>query len=151
MKEISSKEGFKEVLYGQRVNKESVYYSALFGAASVTALVLLIIAYAQRNTDLKIYSYVLLPVFMLCTAIAVRYTIMCKDRIYVKDGTLTVKGFFVNRSFEIESIERLTTTSLGDGKPTRVKIVYGKESYRYSLWNFSNEDAVRLKKITSRR
>ena len=150
MKENSSKEGFKEVLYGQRVNKESVYYSALFGAASITSLVLLIIAYAQRNTDLKIYSYVLLPMFILCTATAVRYTLMCKDRIYVKDGVLTVKSFFVNRHFEIGRIEKVTAVSPDDGKPTTVKIIYGNQSYRYSLVNFGKEDISRLKKITSK-
>ena len=150
MKDISSIEKSKDVVYGLGVNKESVYYTALFGAASLTALVLLIISYAQRNTALKIYAWILLPIFAICTVIAARYSFQSKNKIYAQSGVLVIKGFFATKKFEIAKIEKLTAATNNKNGVTTVNVFYAGRTYNYKLKSMTKEEIAHLRRATSK-
>lgn len=150
MKDISSIEKSKNVIKGLEINRESVYYTALFGVASLVSLVLLIVSYVQRNTGLKIYSWILLPVFAVCTLVAARYAFVSKSRIYTKCGVLVIKSFFVTRHFEIAKIEKLTAAKFGENDLASVNITYGEKSFKYTFKGCSKEEINELRRITSR-
>lgn len=149
MKDISSIEKSKDVITGFGVNKESVYYICLFGAASITSLVLLIISYIQRNSGLKIYSWILLPVFIICTAIAARYTFVSKNKIYVQNGVLVIKSFFITRKFEIEKIKKLTSATNNKDGITIINITYGTKTVNYKYKSITKEEVAHLRHATS--
>lgn len=150
MKDISSIEKSKDVIKGLEINRESVYYTALFGAASVVSLVLLIISYVQRNAGLKIYSWILLPIFLIGTLAAARYAFVSKNRIYTKCGVLVIKSFFITRHFEIAKIEKLTAAKFGDKGLASVNITYGEKSFKYTFKDCSKEEINELRRLTSR-
>ena len=150
MKDISSIEKSKDVVYGLGVNRESLYYTALFGAASVTALVLLFISYAQKNTALKIYAWILLPIFAICTAIAARYAFASKNKIYAHDGVLVIKSFFITRKFEIAKIEKLTAATNNKSGVTTVNVFFGGRNYNYKLRSMTKEEIAHLRRATSK-
>lgn len=150
MKDISSIEKSKDVISGLHVSKEGLYYIALFGAASITAAVLLIIAYVQHNSPLKIYSFVLLPLFLILTAVAARFTYVTKNRVYVKDGTLVIKSFFLTRKLKTEKIDKLTAAKNGETEITSVNITYCTKTYKYKFKNFTKEDISHLRRVTSK-
>ncbi|MBQ7344007.1 MAG: hypothetical protein IJW53_04500 [Clostridia bacterium] len=150
MKDISSIERSKDVVYGLGVNRESVYYSILFGAASITALVLLIISYAQKNTALKIYAWILLPIFLVCTVIAARYAFASKNKIYAQCGVLVIKSFFITRKFKIASIEKISAATNNKSGVTTVNVFYDKRTYNYKLKSMTKEEIAHLRRVTSR-
>ena len=150
MKDISSIEKSKDVVYGLGVNKESVYYTALFGAASLTALVLLIISYAQRNTALKIYAWILLPIFAICTVIAARYSFASWNKIYAHCGVLVFKSFFITRKFEIAKIEKLTAATNNKDGVTTVNVCYGDRTFNYKFKSMTKEEIAHLRRATSK-
>ena len=150
MKDISSIEKSKDVVLGLCINRESVYYSALFGTASLTALVLLIISYAQRNAGLKIYSWILLPVFVICTAIAARYAFVSKNKIYAQCGTLVIKSFFVTRKYEIAKIDKLTAATNNKDGVTSVNVIYGRSTHNYKYKSITKEEIAHLRRVTSK-
>ena len=150
MKDISSIEKSKDVVYGLGVNRESIYYTALFGAASLTALVLLIISYAQKNTALKIYAWVLLPVFAICTVIAARYSIQSKNKVYAQCGVLVIKSFFATRKFEIMKIEKLTAATNNKDGVTTVNVCYGGRTFNYKFKSMTKEEIAHLRRVISK-
>lgn len=150
MKDISSIEKSKDIVYGLSVNRESLYYTALFGAASITALVLLIISYAQKNTALKIYAWILLPVFALCTLIATRYSFASKNKIYAQRGILVIKSFFITRKFEILKIEKISAATNNKNGVTAVNVFYGGKTYNYKLKSMTKEEIAHLRRVTSK-
>jgi hypothetical protein len=150
MKDISSIEKSKDVVYGLGVNRESIYYTALFGAASLTALVLLIISYAQKNTALKIYAWVLLPIFAICTVIAARYSFQSKNKVYVQCGVLVIKSFFITRKFEIMKIEKLTAATNNKDGVTTVNICYGGRTFNYKFKSMTKEEIAHLRRVISK-
>ena len=150
MKDISKIKKSKDVITGHSINKESVYYICLFGAAVITALILLIIAYIQRNSGLKIYSWILLPFFSLCTAIAARYTYVGKSKIYVLDGVLVIKSFFATRKFRIEKIEKLTSATNNKDGVTALNIGYKGKVINYKFKTITKEEIAHLRHATSK-
>ena len=150
MKDISSIEKSKDVITGLGVNKESAYYTALFSLASITAMVLMIISYVQKNTGLKIYSWILLPIFIICTAIAARYTFVSKNTIYVQCGILAVKSFFITRKFEIGKIEKITAATNNKNGISTVNVIYGGKTFNYEYKSMTKEEIAHLRRATSK-
>ena len=150
MKNIFKSNTSKEVIKDYGINKESVYYVCLFGAASITALVLLIIAYAQRNSGLKIYSWILLPVFILSTVMAARYAYTFKDKIYVADDALLVKCFLATKRYEIDKIDRLTAATNNTDGITSINVCYENTVTNYKLTSMSKEEIAHLRRATSK-
>jgi hypothetical protein len=150
MKDISSIEKSKDVVYGLGVNRESLYYTALFGVASVTALVLLITSYAQKNTALKIYAWILLPIFAIFTLIAARYSFVSKNKIYAQCGVLVIKSFFITRKFEILKIEKISAATNNKNGVTAVNVFYGGKTYNYKLKSMTKEEIAHLRRVTSK-
>lgn len=150
MKDISSMEKSKEVISGLRANRESLYYTILFGAASIVAVVLLIVAFVQKNSPLKVYTYIMLPVFALATTAAARYTFVSKDRIYTKCGVLVIKSFFITRRFKIENIDRLTAATNNKDNVTTVNVVVGDRTASYKFKNMSKEEIAHLRRATQK-
>ena len=150
MKNIFKSNTSKEVIKDYGINKESIYYVCLFGAASITALVLLIIAYAQRNSGLKIYSWILLPVFILSTVMAARYAYTFKDKIYVADDALFVKCFLATKRYEIDKIERLTAATNNTDGITSINVCYENTVTNYKLTSMSKEEIAHLRRATSK-
>lgn len=151
MKDNREKENTKDVIAGLRVNRESIYYTSLFGAAFIVSLVLLCIAISQHNKALTIYASVLVPVFLISTLIAVRFTCFTKNRIHIKDGTLVIKTFFTTRKFSIKEIKKITFPHSEGDYVTLVNITYYGKTFRYNFKNLKKEDAMRLKHMASKK
>ena len=151
MKDIKKKENTKEVITGLRISRESIYYTALFGVAFILSLVLLFIAISQSNKALTIYASVLVPVFLISTLIAVRFTCFTKNRIYVEDEVLVIKTFFTTRKFSIKKIKKLTFPQSEGETVTSVNITYCDQTFRYNFKNLEKEEAQHLKRAVSKR
>ena len=70
MKDINEIERSKEVIRGDKLSREALYYTILFGAASLINLVLLIFSIVHKNSGLTVYTSVLEPLFILAALIA---------------------------------------------------------------------------------
>ena len=150
MKDISKNKNSKEVIKDYGINKESIYYICLFGAAVITSLVLLIIAYSQRNSGLKIYSWILLPTFILATVMAVRYAYTFKDKIHVVGDVLVIKSFFATKRYEINKIKKLTAATNNTDGITTVNIIYNKSVTKYKFTSITKEEIAHLRRATSK-
>lgn len=150
MKDISSIKKSKETIIGLRVNKESLYYSILFGVATLVAIVLMIFAFSHNNPGLKIYSCILTPIFAVLSAIAIRFTVMSKDKIHVVDGVLVIKSFFCTRKIKVADIEKLTAAKFGTKGLTSVNITYCGKTAKYIYKNMTKEEIALLRRSTSK-
>ena len=148
MKKNSSSKCERDVIVGHNISKETVYYTALFGAAMIVALVLLFISISQKNTGLTIYSSILIPVFLTSTAISLRFVLIGKEKMYVEDGVLVIKKFFSTKKHSIDKIEKLKVTTNHEKDNTVVKITYKNETVKYIFKNFTKEDGAHLKSAT---
>ena len=148
MKDITKISKSKDVIVSSRVNKECIYYLALFTAALITAIVLLFVGVARENAGLKVYSYVLIPLFAIAALISLRVLVASVNSIFVKDGVLYIKRPLITRRVPIKSIERITVAKFGDEGLTSLKIVFGDKTLKYTLRGVDKEDAAKLKKIT---
>ena len=150
MKDISSIEQSKEIITGHRVNKEWLYYSVLFGAATVVAIVLTVFAFVQNNKGLQIYSCILAPIFLILTGIFTRLAFVSKGRIHVKDGKLVIKSLFLTRKIRISTIDKLTAARFGDKGLTSVNVTYGNKVARYRFKNLEKEEIAHLRHATQK-
>ncbi len=150
MKDITSIAKSKEVITGLRVNRESVYYTALFGAAFLLSVALLIISLVQENKGLTIYASVLVPLFLVASLVAARSVCVSKNKIYVRRGVLVIKSFFCTRRIEIASIERLTAANFGNKGQTSVNVTYGNKTAKYIFKNLTKEEIAHLRRATAR-
>ena len=151
MKDISSIAKSKEVVKGITVNRELVYYSSLFSAASVASAVLIIIALVQSNTALIIYASILLPVFLLASLTAVRFMLVSLNTVFVQSDELVIKSFFITKRIKIDNIEKLTCIKLEKGTKTTVKVAYSGKSFRRTFKSMSKEEIAHLRRVTSKR
>ena len=149
MKDISSLDKSKHVITGNCINKESVYYTALFGAAFIVSIVLMVIAIIQENRGLKIYSAFLIPAFLICTAIAARFACISKNKIYMKSGNLVIKSFFITRKFKMSNIKKLTSAQFGKEGLTSIKINYCNKTFKYTFKNITKDDTAIIKRAIS--
>lgn len=150
MKDISALSNSKNVIAGEKVSREGIYYASLFGAALITSIVLLIISIVKHNKGLTVYSSILIPVFLIAGLAAARYIMMSKDTVYLKDGNLVIKSFFTTRKFKISEITKLTAAQNGNDGPTSVNITYGEKTYYYKL-NITKEQTADIKRSVSQK
>lgn len=148
MKKNASSNNERDVIVGKKTNKESIYYIALFGVALVVSIVLLFISISQKNTGLTIYSSILIPVFVVSTAVSARLAFIGKDKMYVEDRVLVIKKFFSTKKYPIDKIEKLKVTKNYEKDNTSVKITYKNETDKYIFKNFTKEDGAHLKSAT---
>lgn len=150
MKNLQSNNTKREVIRGHRVNRESIYYTALFGVALVTSIVLLIIGIVGKTKGLIIYTAILVPVFALADLAALRYTLVSKDTLYIEDSKLVIKSFFKTRVIPVSLIDKLTAATNNKNNVTTVNITYEKESVSYKFNDITKEDIARLRRATSK-
>lgn len=145
MKESNTQKKAKEIIVGEKISKEGIYYAALFGAALITSIVLLIVSTKRIYRGLTIYSSVLIPLFAIACAWAVRYIMTCKNRIYIENGELVIKSFFANRRFKISEIKKFTANHNENTGLALIKISYGENNCSYKL-NITKEQTLKLKR-----
>ena len=134
----------KETIIGLKINRESIYYTALFSLAFLASIALLIFGKLQFNDGLVIYASVLMPVFLICAVIAARFTCVTKDKIYIADGTLVIKKFFITRKFKTSEIKKLTSAQYAGGL-TSLNIKYNGKTYNYSFKNLTKDDVTKIR------
>ena len=135
----------KNVIAGEKVSNEGIYYASLFGAALITSIILLIISTQKIYRGLTIYSAILIPVFAIACIAAARYITVSKNTVYLCDGNLVIKSFFVTRSFKINDIKKMNVTYNEVVKRAHVKINYEAKNYEYKL-NLTKEQTASLKR-----
>lgn len=140
----------KDVITGRRINRETIYYAALFTLALAASIVLLISAKVKNNKGLLIYSAILIPVFAICVISAVRAAYVSKNRMYVKGEVLIIKSFFYTRKIKINAIKRLTVTKGKKDGFTSIKLSLRDKTVRYSFKDFSKEDSAHLRNSISK-
>ena len=141
----------KEVIYGKRINRESFYYGALFGAGAIVSAVLCYIGKTKANKGLMSYALVLLSIFLVATLVSARFAAVSANTVHKKDGKLTVKTFFCTRRFDIDKIERVTVAQNGESGKTSVNITYGGKVVNYRFKSFTKEEVSHLRRATSLR
>ena len=145
MKNNSTTEITKNTIRGDRVSRESIYYTSLFGVALITAIVLLIISIARHNKSLTIYASLIGALFLIATLVAVRCICMSKNTLHTVGDTLVIKRFFVTRKFKSDKINKLTIVKFGDKGLNKVNITYGEKTFRYKFYNLSKEEISKLR------
>ena len=150
MKKTSSSGQSKDVIIGYKSNKESIYYTSLFGAAFLISLALLFVGIRQGNKGLIIYSAILLPLFIAATAISVRFIFMSKGNIYVENGALKVNTFFRTSSIRISDIDALKVKQLDDEGITVIKIKHNGNTSKFRFNKLSKDEVAHLRRATSK-
>ena len=145
MKDNSTLENSKQIIEGEKISREGIYYAALFCAAIITSVILLIVSIRKFNRGLTIYASVLIPLFTVACLLAVRYILACKDKIHIKDGNLVIKTFFITRKFKTTEIKRINATHNEKLGVAFVKIFYGEKTYSYKF-KLTKEQTVQLKR-----
>ena len=151
MKDIETLEKSRDVIRGEKYNRETMYYTALFGFAALAFLVVFIRGICIKNTGLIVYSAILCPLFTLAALLVLRLTLVSKDQLYVEDGYLVIKTFTVTRRIAIYDIGKVSAATNEKTNVTSVKINYGRNNtVKYKYKNFTKEEIAHLKRATSR-
>ena len=150
MKDISSAKNSKDVIRGTRLNRETLYYTVLFGVAAITSLVLFILGISYRNTGLIVYTAILMPLFTLSALATLRLTVISKDTICVENGTLVIKSFLVTRRIAIADLGKVTVATNNKNNVTTINITYGKTTVSYTYKDFTKEEIAHLRRATSK-
>ena len=150
MKDITALENSKDVIRGARLNRETLYYTVLFGAATVTALVLLILGISYKNTSLIVYTSCLIPLFSLLCLTVLRLTLISKDTLYVEDGELVVKRFFKTERIKLRDIGKVSAVTDDKKNSTTINVTHGKIVSKYTFKHFTKEDIAHLRRVTSK-
>ena len=137
----------KDVILSNKGNKEALYYLCLFSAAFLAAIALMIYALVKKNEGLTIYSYVLVPAFLVAALASLRYFIASIDPIFIKDGKLYVKKFLFTRRISTDSIEKITVATFGEDHKTSLKIAYGDKNAKYQFSNMDKDTQAKLRKL----
>lgn len=147
MKDINKMTKAKDVIVASKANRECIYYISLFGVAFIAAVVLILVGYRNENAGLRIYSYVLAPIFAIGVGVATRVLYASVNSIYTKAGTLYIKRPLYTRRIPQDKIDSVTVAKYGEEGLTSLKIIYGEKTAKYSLIGVTREDAARLKKV----
>ena len=145
MKKNLTNENTKNVIRGERLSRESIYYTSLFGLAFIVSLVLLFIAIKQGNNGLIIYSSILIPVFLISALVAARFTVLSKNKIYVDNGILVIKTFFATKKFKTADIKKFTSAQ-HENNVTAIKITYQNKVHKFNFKNFTKEEITHMKR-----
>lgn len=147
MKDNSNK---KDVITGTKISRESLYYIILFGIAALFSLVLLVIGIVQGNKKLIIYSAIILPLFVIASALAARGAYVSRSTVYTDGDTLFIKSFFRTEKIRIKEIEKLSAAKNDKTGKTSVKITHAKKVSKYTFKNFNKEEISHLRRATSK-
>ena len=146
MKENSNK---KEVIAGEKINRESLYYTVLFGIGAIVSAILIYIGVAKHNKGLMIYSIVLAPILLALALVFARLTCVSKNTVYTKDARLVIKSFPITRRFLTEDIKRITVAQNGADGITSVNVKYQRRTYNFRLKKITKEEAACIKRAAS--
>ena len=116
---------------------------------TVVAAVLLYLGKTKANKGLTVYSAILIPVFAVCSLLAVRAACVSKNRIYRKCDKLVVKSFFLTRHFIVSDIERLTAAHNEKTGITSVNITYRGKTAKYRSKSLKKEEIAHLRRAAS--
>ena len=150
MKDISSKKAHKDVITGFKVNKETVYYTCLFGVAFLISIALMLVGKAQENKGLITYASFLIPLFLSATAVAARFVYVSKSTVYASEGMLVIKTFFRTAKIEIARIQTLKTVKQTDKNATYVQIGHSGRVEGFGLKRLTKEEVTHLRRATSK-
>ena len=150
MKDITAIENSRNVIKGARLNRETLYYTVLFGAATITAIVLLILGISYKNTSLIVYTSCLIPLFSLSCLAVLRLTLISRDTLYVEDGELVVKRFFKTEKIKLADIDKVTAVTDDKKESATVNVTHGKNVSKYTFKYFTKEEIAHLKRATSK-
>ena len=150
MKDITALENSKDVIRGARFNRETLYYTVLFGAATVTSIVLLILGICYKNTNLIVYTACLVPLFSLSCLTVLRLTLISKDTMYVEGGELVVKRFFTTERVKLADISKLSVVTDEKKNSTTVNLTHGKNVSKYTFKHFTKEETAHLRRAASK-
>ena len=140
----------KDVIKGNPLNKETLYYSILFGVGFIVILVLMILGCCYHNPGLAIYAGILTPIFLAVSLLSLRYTLVSMDTIYAEEGVLVVKTLLSTKKFEIAKIDKLTAATNNNDNVTTINITVGENTARYEFKNITKDEIAHLRRVTSK-
>ena len=139
----------KEVIRGERVNRETLYYTVLFGIAFVVISVLMAFGFMYNNPVLAIYAGILVPIFIAGFCVTLRLTLVSKNTVYVEDKTLVLKNFRSTGKYPLKDISKITAATNNTTGVTTINITSGATTKSYNFKNFSKEEIAQLRNATS--
>ena len=140
----------KDVIRGVKLNREFIYYTALFSGGALIFFVLFILGIVFKNAGLTVYNGILTLTFTLATLVALKLTLDSKDTVAVIDGVLTVKKFFTTEKIAVSDIGRVAVICDEKKNVTTVNITHGKEISKLKFKNFTKEEIAHLRRATSK-
>ena len=146
MKENATK---KEVIAGEKINHESLYYTVLFGIGAIVSAILIYIGVAKHNKGLMIYSIMLAPILLALALVFARLTCVSKNTVYTKDERLVIKSFPITRKFVTKNIKKITVAQNGADGITSVNVTYQRRTYNFRLKRITKEEAACIKRAAS--
>jgi hypothetical protein len=139
----------REVIRGERLNRETLYYTVLFGIAFVVITVLMVFGFMYHNPVLAIYAGILVPIFIAGFFVTLRLTLVSKNTVYVENKTLVIKSFASTKKYQLKEITRITAATNSTTGVTTINVTSGATTKSYSFKNFTNDQIAQLRKATS--
>ena len=139
----------KEVIRGERVNRETLYYTVLFGIAFVVITVLMVFGFMYHNPVLAIYAGILAPLFVAGFLVTLRITLVSKNTIYVENKTLVIKTLASTRKYQLKDIAKITAATNNTTGVTTINVTAGATTKSYDFKNFTKEEITQLRNATS--
>ena len=139
----------KETIAGAKINRESLYYTVLFGIGAIVSAILIYIGVAKHNKGLMIYSIVLAPILLALALVFARVTCVSKNTVYKKNDRLVIKSFLITRKFITKDIKKITVAQNGADGITSVNVKYQRRTYNFRLKKITKEEAACIKRAAS--
>ena len=149
MKNLSTEKS-RDIIKGKPLNREAIYYSALFGAAFVFSLVLLLYGNVKSNSGLITYSAILVPVFATAALASLIFAIRSNNIIYVEDEVLVINRFLSTRKIPLADIGRVSVATNNKTGITSINVNYNGKTAHYNYKNFTKEEIAHLRRATSK-
>lgn len=140
----------KDVIKGENLNREFIYYTALFGGGALIFFALFILGIVNKNAGLAVYNGILTLTFTLAALVALKLALNSKDTVAVIDGVLTVKKFFTTEKIAVSDIGKVAAICDEKKNVTTVNITHGKEISKFKFKNFTKEEIAHLRRATSK-
>ena len=150
MNKIATDETQKDVIRGFKLNRETLYYTVLFGVGAVISIVLFILGIVFKSAGLMIYTGLITVLFTLAALMTFRLTLISKETLYVENGQLVFKRFFKTDIIAISEIGRVAAVTGLKNDVTTINITYGKNVAKYKFKNFTKEEIAHLRRATSK-
>ena len=134
---------------GKPISKEALYYSILFGIGGIIGLVILIIALANKNSNLTLYSGIITVMFLLASLAAATYILIRREAIYLRENKLVIAKLFSTKRFAITNIEKLTAATNNQNGVTSINVTCLGKVAHYKFKNISKEEIARLRRAVN--